>query len=252
MTRHHSASHRGRDTLGIFLRRWHRRLGLATAVFVFWLAASGMLLNHTSELKLGQRPLHAAWLLSWYGLANDDTRGFRVGQHWLASAGDTAVLDGKAVPALRDAAMGLVATPNFLAAASATEIVLLTPGGELVEHLDAAALPGIPLTRIGTSGELVIVETGGRLFASADGGQWQPYTASAAWSSASELPPEVQNQLRQSGPGVSAERLLEDLHSGRFFGPVGVYLVDLVALVFGVLAVTGFWLWARRPARPRG
>lgn len=36
----------------LLLLRWHRRLGLFAAVFLIWLAVSGILLNHTASLNL--------------------------------------------------------------------------------------------------------------------------------------------------------------------------------------------------------
>ena len=46
---------------------------------------------------------------------------------------------------------------------------------------------------------------------------------------------------------VNWERVLLDLHSGRLFGPWGVRLVDAMALLFAVLAVSGLIIsWRRR------
>ena len=44
---------------------------------------------------------------------------------------------------------------------------------------------------------------------------------------------------------MSLERLLLDLHSGRFFGSAGVLVYDVLALAIGFLAISGLILWIR-------
>jgi hypothetical protein len=35
--------------------RWHRRIGLVLSVFLLWMLASGVLLNHSDDLSLSKR-----------------------------------------------------------------------------------------------------------------------------------------------------------------------------------------------------
>jgi uncharacterized iron-regulated membrane protein len=37
--------------------------------------------------------------------------------------------------------------------------------------------------------------------------------------------------------------VLLDLHSGRIVGGWGIYLVDIIALLFIIIAITGIWMW---------
>ena len=46
--------------------------------------------------------------------------------------------------------------------------------------------------------------------------------------------------------GISIERLLQDLHSGRLFGIFGVILMDLASVALVLLALTGCWVWLRK------
>ena len=50
-----------------WLWRWHRRLGLAAALFVLLLAGSGILLNHTADLGLERRFIDWPLLHRLYG-----------------------------------------------------------------------------------------------------------------------------------------------------------------------------------------
>ena len=47
------------------------------------------------------------------------------------------------------------------------------------------------------------------------------------------------------GRVLTLERLMVDLHSGRLFGLGGTWLMDIVAALMVVLAVSGLWLWTR-------
>ena len=76
--------------------------------------------------------------------------------------------------------------------------------------------------------------------------QWSEYDfINANWSSTSKIiEPLKANVLEQyRGTGLTAERTLLDLHSGRIFGKWGVYFVDLIAVLFVFIAITGIWMW---------
>lgn len=103
--------------------RWHRRVGMAAALFVVLLTVTGIVLNHNAALKLHTVHLQSGWLHSWYGLPDPKETEF---------------------------------------------------------------------------------------------------------------------------PGLTADRVLLDLHTGKFFGQWGPYVMDAAALAFLFLTGTGFYLWWRR------
>ncbi|MGS0729088.1 PepSY-associated TM helix domain-containing protein, partial [Shewanella sp. 0m-11] len=48
------------------------------------------------------------------------------------------------------------------------------------------------------------------------------------------------------------ERVLLDMHSGRFFGSLGPWIMDLVALSLLIMAFTGCYIWLQqKPPRTR-
>jgi len=53
------------------------------------------------------------------------------------------------------------------------------------------------------------------------------------------------------GSGLSWERLLLDLHSGRLFGSVGVFIIDLAGIALLLIALSGVWVWVTKPGRWR-
>jgi len=44
---------------------------------------------------------------------------------------------------------------------------------------------------------------------------------------------------------LSIERWLQDLHSGRFFGTIGIVVLDIASALLLILAVTGLIIWWR-------
>lgn len=105
--------------------RWHRRIGIISALFVLLLSVTGIILNHTVSLGLHQSHVKAAWVHELYGL-----------------------------PA---------------------------PTGE-------------------------------------EGGF----------------------------PGLTVDRVILDIHSGRFFGTLGPWVMDAMAVLFIILSVTGVYMWWHR------
>jgi uncharacterized iron-regulated membrane protein len=42
------------------------------------------------------------------------------------------------------------------------------------------------------------------------------------------------------------ERVFQDLHSGRLLGPWRIILVDIVALLLIISALSGAWMWYKK------
>lgn len=63
-----------------------------------------------------------------------------------------------------------------------------------------------------------------------------------------EVPAELRNRIVRAyrGDGLSVYRVVLDVHSGRFFGALGIGIVDLSALAMGFLTLTGVYHVYRR------
>ena len=230
---------------------WHRRIGLATAIIVIFLALSGLLLNHANRLGLDQTEISADWLLRWYGFPPaQEPVSYRAGEYWISWTGARLMLDENPVMETKTAPVGVAALSNaLLAAAFADALVLIDAGGAVLERVGAESLPGT-LQRIGVQagGALAVQTPNGRFAAAADLIEWHPTSAEAAWSGAETAPAALRERLlkTQRGPGLPAERVLQDLHSGRIFGAWGPWLMDAAAIAFVIMAITGFVYWFRQ------
>lgn len=203
----------------VFLRRWHRRLGIVSAAFVFVLSATGLLLNHTQELGLDDVPLENRLLRALYGVPA------------VAPTFPLACAKPVAVVAAVDAPLQL--------AACSDRIALLTADGETIDQLDTAR--GLPadITAVASDRDGFLLRRGAMAFRlDNDNFTVTPLAnapADVAWRSGAA-----------AGTDIHWERVLLDLHSGRLFGTAGVVIVDIAALLFVLLAISGIVMFRRR------
>jgi|ERR1041385_893845 hypothetical protein len=228
------------------LRRWHARIGFAAMLFFLILAATGLALNHGADLGLDGRFVHAEWLARWYGIKSEPPRhAFRSGRHVLTAANGRWLLDGRVSGEKLPQPIGLVELANIFVVASDAALYVYRENGELIEKLGPGALPGSPVRAIGSSARRIMLRTASGVFASADALSWRPASErSARWSVPTELSGAERRAHEEAlAPGISVERLLLDLHSGRFAGRYGPVVVDLLAVLLAILSLTGAWLF---------
>ena len=241
------------------IRRLHRSLGAAAAVFILFMVISGMVINHSNGLGLDQRHVSQAFLLNWYGLgAPEHIRGFPVGDDWIIFAGSQLFLNDRQVSTVANG-IGAVFNNHMLIAASNDELLLLDSSGQLIERQPWDPPEAGPIESIGllADGTVVVKSTGQLWLADAELLGWQPAKetiSELAWSTSKPAPqPLLQNITQQyRGEGLSVERLLLDFHSGRIFGPLGVFIYDLLALAVGFLSISGLVLWVRGKRNGKG
>ncbi|MDO7653232.1 MAG: PepSY domain-containing protein, partial [Porticoccus sp.] len=207
--------------------------------------------------------LRAQWLLDWYGFQTTAFSGFKLGKQapnkqWLSHPGGHELfLNAEPVancqaPLLGASRLNLykdksLQAQSLLLALCQDELVILTPEGELVEKL--SVLNGLPenTSRLQVVGQDVLIRSNEKILSlNIDNLETQASPANVKeWSQPSPLPQELIERISQKAelPGISMETLILDLHSGRFFGNVGVLFVDLIGLLVCVLALTGLWAW---------
>jgi hypothetical protein len=247
----HQPSHR-RRMIGVLLHRWHRRMGAAAALFVLWLAVSGIALNHSADWGLDHKPIDAPWLTNWYGLhAINPETGFRAAGHWLIGTDSRTVIDGQPLSAALPRTLGLAAANGLLFAADASRLIVLDARDQLVDTLQTSDLPISAIRRIGQGdGVVVIADAQDHQFASRDGLDWESYSGNAIWAASETLPAPIRAQAaRYFRPELPLERILLDAHSGRIIGPYGPLLVDAIGVVFMLIALSGIWIYLRRRLR---
>jgi hypothetical protein len=234
------------------LRRMHRTLGAGAAAFIIFMVLSGLVINHSNSLGLDQRHVSQSFLLEWYGFGKPShIDSYPVGKDWLSFAGSQLYLNEIPVSSVSNG-VGAVFNGEILIAAANDELLLLDSTGQLIER-QAWGPPGAePIEAIGLLADgTVVLGTQHQLWQSdADLIRWKQADdnfISPGWSRPENTPaalmPTIMSQYR--GDGLSLERLLLDLNSGRIFGPIGLFVYDLLALTLGFLTLSGLVLWLR-------
>lgn len=235
----------------IVLHRWHRRFGIFTALFVVLLAVTGWFLNHTDRFSLDESYVSNDWLLDWYGIKPQSPPvSFNVGDHRVTQVDAHLYFDTRRISTDLDQLIGAVKQDRLFVVAARDSLYLLLESGDLVEKLgDAAGVPsGMRAIGLDDQGQLIIRAAHGIYTADLDAIKWRHTEAgNVDWSQASPAPQDLMQTVLEKyrGTGLSYERVLLDLHSGRLLGEGGVVLIDLAALLFVVLAVTGCVMWWR-------
>ena len=243
----------GRNGRPRTLARWHRRLGLVAAVLVLVLAISGLLLSHAAGLGLDRVSVHAPWLLRHYEIEpRSPPRASKTAAGWLVWIDGRLFLDGRPLVRGFGIPLGTAGLEGMVAVAAEAEVLLLTPEGEVIERIGMESLPGT-IEAIGhASGDAIAVLSGGQVHLTRDFLDWEAKPGAAVtWGAArTELPKTVRTRALAAwrGEGLPLTRLLADVHSGRFFGAIGPYLMDAAAIALIALAISGLVIWTRRDA----
>ncbi len=222
------------------LYKFHRYTGLSVGIIIVMLAITGIILNHTDDLQLNRQFVNSPAILDWYGIAAPELQNsFSIQQHWLTQSGQQIYLDAKPVYHTQKVLIGAIVNSEFIAAAFNDSLLLLTLDGKVIEYIDNK-----PIQKIGIGDkQSIYIENEGIISVSDDASlSWQISDESALlWSSSSSLPTELKNRLQVLSRNsiLPYERVLLDIHSGRFFGSYGIYTAP-VCLVRCVILVMYF------------
>jgi len=233
-----------------FLYKLHRYTGLFSAVILLMLAITGIALNHTDDLSLDSQMVQSPRLLDWYGISMpDQLKSFATEHHWLTLVNQQLYFDQSLLLKNQNDLLGAIETEDFIVAALKDSLLLLSLQGELIEQMPFNAIDSI-----GLDDQLrVVIKSSETLNSSADGLlSWQAHhNEQVIWSKPSQLPSQQKQTIKNSfrSSVLPIERVLLDIHSGRFFGFIGVILVDLSGILLIILALSGCAIWLKHKLR---
>ena len=245
-----------RRQIRLTLFHWHRRSGVAAALIIVLVTLTGIALNHTGSLELDKHYPQSSWLLWPYESAVTRPDGVQIDSVWWWSDGEQLHRYQQPMMPCR-ALLGAASSGSEYLIQCDGEWLWLTSDGDLLDSLDPALL-GLSLN----AG--LAADEAGFLVRSEPHGDWQrldldmyqltPLLTESAESVSGSSPvpaalvlqpvPESVSNARNTS--ISWQRVLLDIHSGRWFGSLGPWLVDIAALVLLFLACSGFWIWYSR------
>src|SRR3990167_7709910 len=229
--------------------QWHRRIGAVVALLVIFLAATGVLINHSQDMGWHRTPVYSATLAKLYQIPLAKLeQGFALGPQWIVQRGGQVLLDQQAVAECSAGLTGATLYQNLIAVLCGDEVLLLDMQGQLVETLRGLPQPGRALA---LQDNALRVRSDSAIFGFDDAtGTWQAITPAHTpqWILPQPLPTPSRTALNADNPvpGLTRERALLDLHSGRLFGTAGVLVVDAVGVLICLLAFSGLLTWVGR------
>jgi hypothetical protein len=232
------------------LWRWHRRLGIILILFIIWLSASGILLNHTSDLHLDKQPVHQQFLLGLYGIERPLIQSYQLGEQWVSHSGEHLYVNSTQISPCSSGLLGVgiatTSSPAIIAAACGDEIVLLTEQGELIERINSSYQLPLPLQVLGqceTLKQSLCFKADNRSFTlNVNEVSWAETSQNIIALSSTKPPAALQTALEQNTVSLHWERVILDLHSGRLLG-LGPWLMDIVGILLIVLGLSGLGIW---------
>ncbi len=235
----------------VFWQRWHRRFGISVALIVILLVVTGILLNHTSELGLAEQNVSNEFLLDWYEIQpQQQPVSFQPGNHSITQIDERLYFDKEEVADRINQLHGAVTTNELIVVGVDTRLLLFTLDGQLIEQL--AGVDGVPsgMRQLGIDADnnVIVRAAHGDYRLDLQQVSWEEEPEIAAqWSEPVTLAEELHVSLFEQyrGKGLTLERVMLDLHSGRILGSWGVWLIDAAAILMLLLAITGSWMWLR-------
>lgn len=214
------------------------------------------MINHSHSFGWDRSPVRVPWLIRHYGITLPSVdSGYSIGSHWLTQVGETLYWNTLSVAACTQPFSGAILVNAMqggemqghttIAAQCGNGMLLLTGDGQFIETLlnqpeaiSAIGLQGTQLVAKGADANYAV---------DLENGTWHNTSSlqPIAWRQAQPLPAEIQHDLEQYNiaPDLTWERILLDFHSGRLFGNLGSFLVDLLGVSLILSAITGWWIW---------
>jgi hypothetical protein len=215
------------------------------------LSVTGVLLNHSSELKLDQRFINSPWLLHHYELDSVTPDAvFLLDQRVISQFDEQLFVDVTPVTTLYRPLLGGVVLDEIFVLATDDALILLNPDGEFIERMGAES--GIPpmIQNIGLfHGDPVLQTREGMWRSDFLLEEWELVSLQGVgWSVAEPMPESIEQQLAVyfHGVGVSVERVILDIHNAQIITRYGVWVLDVFAGLIIFFALSGLWVWFRR------
>ncbi len=234
------------------IHKWHRKIGIFAATFLLLLIGTGIVINHSEQIGFNTSYIKQNWLLDWYNIDIDsEPFSFAAGSIRVTQIGNRLYVNDKEIANNIEQLIGLQMINGYFVIAYDHSLLLITKSAEAIEILSGEE--GVPsgMKRVGIAadGQLVIEAAHGFYVVDLDELQWHEQNSMQAdWSLQSDVPEDVLNILKDKyrGTGLSYERVLLDVHSGRIMGQWGVYFVDAIALLLAFIGLSGIWMWFKR------
>ncbi len=247
------SAHR-RTNKRLLLLKTHRYIGLGSFIILVWLSVSGLLLNHTEMLELDKKFSHNSLLLSLYNIPEPQfSKAVKLDQKWLVAVDNKLYLNklNLSLSYYNLPFLGAVLKQDLLLIALQHDLLMFTLQGEYIDAIPINA--NIKKLGIDSNQQLVLNTDQGCLISDKILTSFSacPALSTIDWVQFSQIPKELKQQLSliYQKSIISLERIILDAHSGRIVGILGVYFMDIIAILIIILAISGLIIWLLRKVK---
>jgi hypothetical protein len=232
------------------LRLAHRYIGIIAAFFVLLLSSTGIILNHTDTLALQKISLNNHYLLQWYGIKPPQIYHVDLHNTYISSDNVDMFFNAEKITHCSKLVNALKHHNNFLIACE-NALILLDSKSNIIEVIDESLGLPTPITAITEYKSNIFTKTLEHQY-QLDIGMLKFELSTVELPKAQPKTPDVPQAIQEkilqqsSAYSINAERVLLDIHSGRFFGPLGIWVIDIAGVLFLLLALSGLWIWLKK------
>ena len=242
-------------------RKWHRRIGFTAALFLFNLAITGILLNHSDDLDLHKQYIKTDWLVNLYGVKAPESGKCILVSEWnknICQLGEKIYLNNLQLLDQTTDLIGAVEFQGLFYLATTTEILIYSQNFELVDRLKQDNGLPVPVGSIGLYDNKLGEKTTLGILISTNQYTWSFNQNDFSWNKTDSdrfvskplLPlqgkPLISLQNIYLDSQITQLKFIQDLHSGSILSLPGKLLTDLVGIIIILLAASGFFAWQRR------
>lgn len=235
------------------LLTWHKRLGIFSAFFVIMLSMTGILLNHAPHIKLDNAYITSPSILKLYGIRTPNVTATPIDSHWIYHIGGSIYKNETPLESCDGHLIGAVTNPIFTIIACNESVLFYSSTMEFIDSLNAHFGLPTPVQQIGKIQGQIVIRSQDQLFLFDESLNIQSapndiQVTAIQWSSLKKPPKDILSQIQRTyvGTDLTWERLILDIHAGRFLGKLGPLIMDLIAIMFITLAVTGIFIWSKK------
>jgi hypothetical protein len=232
--------------------KWHKWVGACASIFVISLSVTGIILLHTDDLSLSKNTTSNTLLMKLYGIDTEyESVSFYTGNTWIVQINERLYINDAFINSTDSELIGVVWTGGFYVLAFNDHIDLRAADLQLVERINSVlGLPG-DINKIAyIDSKNIIIRSDSQTFISdLDLLSWTLASDNEyPWITPSPLPSSQLELIKDDlhGPGISIEKVVLDIHTGRIFGTVGVIAMDIAVILFLILTLSGWVSWYKR------
>lgn len=232
---------------------WHRRIGVFSALFIVILSVTGVLLNHTSRFNLDSNFISFPWVLSLYSVATPQISSVSLGDDWVSEVESKLFYNAKPLGECRGRLLNALIVSEYWLIACSEQIILYSNDHMVIEKIDGATGLPVPLQGFSQCGSGACMMAASQIYKiDTNALSWSKLTEKHAfdlsWNNHTPAPKHIIESLKAKTQSkiITWEKLVLDIHAGRYFGAAGPLVMDFVAFIFIILAFSGIYMWGAK------